>query len=103
MTYLGDAGTFYREVMGFDSHDSDTDVQFTLVSNDVAVDVNRTREEPLAGGGTEFASGSEGLGVGSIGGVAIYYEMDSFGDGPASSASNVGACYRKVVGTPGGL
>ncbi len=103
ITYLGSAGTFYREIMGFDSHDSANDIRFILAGNKVDVDVNRTHQESLAGGGVEFASGAEGMGVGSTGGVAIFYEMDSFGDGPANSASNIGATYRKVIGVAGGL
>jgi Tfp pilus assembly protein PilX len=53
--------------------------------------------------GIEFASGAEGIGVGSAGGVAIFYDMDSLGNGPASSVSDIGGVYRKVVGVPGGL
>jgi hypothetical protein len=102
-SYL-DAGTdaFYREVMGFDAYDSDADVSFTLGGESVQVDVERDRVETLAGGGAEFASGAEGIGTGSAGGVATFFAMDSFGDGPKSSNANVGAFYRKVD-VPGGL
>ena len=95
---------FYGQVMGYDTYDGGTkDIEFTLSGFDVVVDVRRDRVETLAGGGAEFAAGAEGIGAGSGGGVAIYYEMDSFGDGPANSISNVSAVYRKVVGVPGGL
>ncbi len=102
LTYLGSSGTFYREIMGYDAHDSDKDIRFTLSGFNVDVDVERTGQETLAGGGAEFASGAEGIGAGA-GGVAILYDMDSFGEGPNSSLSNVGAVYRKVLGVPGGL
>ena len=69
----------------------------------IDVDVNRTRVQHLAGGGVEFASGAEGIGVGSAGGVAIFYALDSLGNGPASSVSDIGGVYRKVIGVPGGL
>jgi len=102
-SYL-DAGTdvFYRELMGYDAYDSDPDVSFSLGGEDVRVDVQRSKTETLAGGGAEFASGAEGVGTGSVGSIAIFFDMDSFGDGPNSSDSNVGAIYRKVD-LPGGL
>jgi hypothetical protein len=67
------------------------------------VDVNRTHTQNLPGGGTEFASGAEGIGVGSAGGVAIFYDIDSFGTGPDSAQSRITAVYRKVVGVAGGM
>jgi hypothetical protein len=96
---------FYRQIMDYDTYidPSPKDIQFTLGGNNVQVDVRRDRAVNLAGGAVEFAAGAEGIGAGSSGGVAIYYEMDSFGDGPANSISNVSAFYRKVVGAPGGL
>lgn len=95
---------FSGQVMGYDDWDGGTeDIEFTLSGFNVGVDVRRDRVENLAGGAVEFAAGAEGIGAGSSGGVAIYYEMDSFGDGPANSISNVSAFYRKVVGVPGGL
>lgn len=103
ITYLGSSGTFYREVMGYDLHDSDRDIRFSLSQMEVEVDVNRLGQEILPGGGAEFASGAEGVGVGSAGGVAIVFNIDSLGDGPASCISNLEAVYRKIVGTPGGL
>jgi hypothetical protein len=103
ISYLGTAGTFYREIMGYDVHDAASDIQFSLGVFAVNVDVNRTGQQNLAGGGVEFASGAEGVGVGSGGGVAIFYDMDSLGNGPSNSESNVGAVYRKVVGVGGGL
>ncbi len=108
LTYLGSSGTFYRGIMGFDEYDdeyeydSDRGIKFTLSGFNVNVYVNRMRQETLAGGGVEFASGAEGIGPGA-GGVAIFYDMDSSGEGPNSSFSNVGAVYRKVPGVPGGL
>jgi hypothetical protein len=102
-TYL-DAGTdiFFREVMGYDAYDADMDIRFTLGGENVEVDVERDRVENLVGGGAEFATGADGVGTGSGGGVAIFYNMDSFGDGPSSTTANVGAVYRKVF-VPGGL
>jgi hypothetical protein len=50
----------------------------------------------------EFASGAEGVGAGS-GGIGILYNINSLGEGPAASRSNVEAVYRKIVGMPGGL
>jgi hypothetical protein len=102
-TYL-DTGTdiFYRELMGYNAYDSSPDVGFSLGGENVQVDVSRDRVETLAGGGAEFAAGAEGVGTGSTGSIAIFFAMDSFGEGPNSSDSNVGAVYRKVD-VPGGL
>jgi hypothetical protein len=95
---------FSGQVMGYDTYDGGTkDIEFTLSGFDVGVDIRRDRVENLAGGAVEFAAGAEGIGAGSSGGVAIYYEMNSYGDGPANSISHVSAVYRKVVGAPGGL
>ncbi len=103
VTYLGTGGTFYREIMGYDAHDSDKDLRFVLSGFNVDVDVNRTGQKNLAGGGVEFASGAEGMGVGSAGGVAVFYDLDSLGRGPSGSQSEVIAEYRKVIGVVGGL
>jgi len=98
----GDTTTFFRQVMGFDAYDAGTlDIQFALGNNNVNVDVNRTGQKTLVGGGAEFASGAEGIGGGSS--VAAFFAVDSFGSGPYNANSNVGANYRKVVGVPGGL
>lgn len=104
ITFL-DAGSddFYREVMGYDAHDSARDIRFTLGGNNVDVDVDRTKTETLPGGGVEFGAGAEGVGGGSTGGMAIYYTIDSLGAGPSSAQSNIDAVYRMVPGVAGGL
>jgi hypothetical protein len=98
-----DGDSFYRELMGFDPWDPEVDVIFSINSLNIEVDVNRTGAHNLAGGGVEFASGYEGIGFGSSGGVAVYYDLDSRGRGPALSQANIVAGYRKVLGIPGGL
>jgi hypothetical protein len=103
VTYLGTSGTFYRELMGYAPHDTDRDLRFALSGYSVDVDVRRIGQVNLAGRGSEFASGAEGVGVGSTGGVAILYEVDSQAPGPSASLSNVSAIYRKIVGLSGGL
>ena len=103
VTYLGSGGTFFEEIMGFDPHDADKDLRFVLSGFNVDVDVNRTDQYNLVGGGVEFASGAEGIGVGSTGGVAVIYEMDSTGTGPQGSKAAIVAHYRKIIGVPGGL
>lgn len=103
ITYLGAGDTFYRQIMGYDPYDSANDIQFNLGGYPVNVDVNRTGQQNLPGGGVEFASGAEGVGVGSSGGVAIFYDIHSVGSGPNGSLSEVDSIYRKVVGVAGGL
>ena len=98
------ANTFYRQIVGYDAYDGGTnDITFAPGGITVEVDVERRRQQNLVGSGTEFASGSEGIGSGSAGGVAIFYGMNANGTGPRNSASNLMAEYRKVVGVPGGL
>jgi hypothetical protein len=103
VTYLGSAGTFYRELMGFDAYDASRDVRFVVTGFNVDVDVSRLGVQYNTGSGVEFGSGAEGIGVGSSGGVSILYDIDSLGSGPSSSVANVSGVYRKVVGVPGGL
>lgn len=103
MSYVGADGTFFREVMGYDTADTDNDVTFSLGNHTVGVDVERLGQQILAGSEAEFAAGAEGIGAGSTGGVGILYQMNSTGSGPANSSTTVSAVYRKVVGTPGGL
>ncbi|MBW1997170.1 MAG: hypothetical protein JRJ29_04305 [Deltaproteobacteria bacterium] len=103
VTYLDSDGKFYREIMGFDVYDLSRDIRFVFDGYNVDVDVKRLGQESLAGGSAEFASGAEGVGGGSSGGVAIYYEMDSLGEGPNQTLSNISAVYRKVIGVAGGL
>ena len=57
----------------------------TKIKKNVDVDIERTGQESIAGGGVEFSSGAEGVGAGSTGGVALLFAMDSYGNGPASS------------------
>ena len=103
MSYVGADNTFYREIMGYDAHDAQNEVVFSLGNNLVEVDVERLGQENLVGASAEFAAGAEGIGTGSSGGVGILYQMNSRGSGPANAATTVAAVYRKVVGTPGGL
>lgn len=104
VTYL-EAGSaaLFRELMGYDPQDTAKDVRLVVGGFNVDVDVQRLRQQIIAGGGAEFAAGAEGIGVGTVGGVAIIYGMDSLGAGPAASQSNVLAEYRYVPGVAGGL
>jgi hypothetical protein len=99
---------FFRKVMGFDPPPNNTGtVHFDLpVENrtyPVDVSVTRARVVNLGGGGVEFGSGTEGVGVGSASGVAIVYDMNSTGKGPSNASSNVRAEYRLIPGVAGGL
>ena len=92
---------FYQQIMGFDLNSV---AALTLQPNiDTIVDVSRIRRQIIAGGGAEFAAGTEGVGVGSQGGVAIFYQMNSRGFTGRGSNANIIADYRKVLGIAGGL
>jgi hypothetical protein len=103
VTYLGTSGSFYREIMGFTPNDTARDLRFVMSGYNVDVDVARLGQENIAGRGAEFASGSEGVGAGSVGGVGVIYGIDSMTSGPSSALADISAVYMKVVGLPGGL
>jgi hypothetical protein len=102
-----------RKIMGFtmDSAYQDADEitaditvdQATLGS--MAVDLTRVATRYLSGGGVEFASGTEGVGVSGAASAAIIYRLDSrgtVGTAPKTTSSNIVALYRKVAGVAGG-
>ena len=99
--------TFFQQVMGYLAYDGGAaDVSLVPGGITTSVDVRRDRSENIVGGSAEFASGAEGIGTGSTGGVALYYAMRSDAQGPPlyrPSISQLGAEYRKVVGLAGGL
>ena len=94
---------FFDQVMGYEDYDPLPDVTMGQGGFNAQVEVERVRSMVLTGGGAEFASGVEGIGVGSTGGVAVFYELDSRGQSTRGAVSNVIADYRKVVGVAGGL
>ena len=101
-----DASTLYDQILGYTAWDggiTDIGMANNVYNNTTEVDIRRTRQALTPGGGVEFASGAEGVGVGSTGGVDIFYTLDSTGPGPRRSVANVVAEYRKVLGLPGGL
>lgn len=90
-----DASIFYGQIMDFDPYDlGPKDVMFPIGLNSVEVDVERGESFTPAGGGSEFGSGAEGSGVAV---VAIPFDLDSVGDGPRLSISNIIAGYRKYI------
>ncbi len=97
---------FYRQLMGFEAHDNSTDAVIEYEANinsKAEIDVERVGTNHLPGCGVEFASGSSGVGAGSTGGVGIYYNITSTGRGGRNAKSVIDTCYRKIVGTAGGL
>ena len=98
---------FYRQVMGYLTYDGGaTDITFVPGGINTQVDVRRDRAQNIGGGSAEFAAGAEGIGSGSTGGVAIFYDMSSNAQGPPTfspSISRLGAEYRKILGLAGGL
>lgn len=100
--YLTSGTLFFNQLMGYDTYDGGTkDVEFTIGSNTVQVDVEMISKEALAGGSAEFAAGAEGTGAG--GSMIMLFEMNAQGTGPTNSVANIVGRYRKVVGVPGGL
>ncbi len=106
------------EIMGYFYEDDEDDQVLPILSNPditqtlnlaslstVSVDVDRDPEGAkfMPGGGVQFASGTEGIGTGSLGGVIIHYDLDALGTSQGSARSHIDARYRKVLGTAGGM
>jgi hypothetical protein len=93
--------TFYRQLVGFDAYDDGAvDLQFKFDNTfPVKIDTRRVKALSVAGGGAEFGSASAGAGVSMKG---ILFEINSFGNGPDNSESNISADYQKILGTAGG-
>jgi hypothetical protein len=94
------ADDFYRQIAGYDVYTSTQDLDFTPGGINARADARRVRQEHVAGGGAEFATGSEGVGPSAI---AIYYDVNTGGFSNRQTTSNLTAAYRKMVGIPGGL
>jgi hypothetical protein len=67
------------------------------------IKIDRLQSMTMPGGGVEFASGYEGVGLGGGGGVAVLYGVDSVGRyGLRGAESRVNVGYRYVPGVAGG-
>jgi hypothetical protein len=109
----GEDPVLLKKIMGFsmdtdyqaaDDNTADITVDQGTLGN-IAVDLARVATRYLSGGGVEFASGTEGVGVGGAASAAIIYRLDSrgtVGTAPRTTSSNIVAQYRKVVGVAGG-
>jgi len=104
ITYLSTATDpaedFYRQIAGYDVYVSTQDIDFTPGGINARADARRVRQQHVAGGGAEFATGSEGVGPSAI---AIYYDVNTDGFSNRQTTRNLTAAYRKMVGIPGGL
>lgn len=102
------------EIMGYtieaadiDSIEGDgvnPDLSFDISVSNFRVDIDRdpTGAKLMPGGGVQFASGAEGVGAGTLGGILIYYDIWVAGNSQNSARSRIDARYRKVVGVAGG-
>jgi len=98
--------TLVDKVMDYSKSDDESDDAGDIrvrsgLQGRVLIDVSRTRTAYLSGGGTEFASGTEGVGIGGATNTAVYFSFDSSGAKPTAQ-SQVSAQYRKVIGIAGG-
>jgi len=108
LTY--DLANLLEKIMGYiEDDDPGTDTADIAMSQGtqgtIAVDVFRLDTRYLSGGGVEFASGTEGVGVGGAASAAIIYNLASrgtVGTSPKTTDSDIIARYRKVVGVAGG-
>ena len=110
VTDTGQAITLLDKVMGYQaSDDSSNDTNDITMDRgtqgSITVEVTRVRTMYLSGGGTEFASGTEGVGVGGAASTAVIYDFTSTGTtgrAPNTTDSQIVARYRKVMGVAGG-
>ena len=94
------ADEFYRQVAGFDVYNDAKDIDFINGGIDADADAQRIRQGYADGTGSEFGTGSEGLGVQ---GIAIFYDINTSGFSNRQTTSNLTGAYRKLIGVPGGL
>jgi len=73
------------------------DLQLSIGAMTVRVDIDRMSAGPVEGSAIEFASGYEGIGMGSGGGIQIYYRVNSMSREAVGSESVVGGVYRYVA------
>ncbi len=83
------------------SFDSDTcknnpDLQLTLGTMTVSVDIDRMFAAPCEGAAIEFASGYEGAGTGGSGSTCAYYRVNSMSTEAVGSENVVGGVYKYV-------
>jgi hypothetical protein len=111
--YVTDASqtvTLVDKVLGYESSDDPSndvsDITMDRGSQgSIAVDVIRVGTVYISGGGTEFASGTEGVGVGGAASTAVIYDFvstGSTGGGQSATDTQIAARYRKVMGVSGG-
>jgi hypothetical protein len=100
----GDPGDFFKKTMGFiDPVADERDAVLVTDSGTVEIDLRKRIAKAAVGGGAEFATGSAGAGVGSVGGANILYTAQTTGIAPRNSRAAVEVIYRKVIGVGGGL
>lgn len=109
----GEDPLLLKKLMGFamDNNYQTNDANTPDISMDqgtlgnMAIDITRIATQYLSGGGVEFASGTEGVGVGGAASAAIIYRLDSrgtVGTPNKTTESKIVAQYRKVAGVAGG-
>jgi Tfp pilus assembly protein PilX len=79
-----------------DSCKNNPNLQLTLGTMTVSVDIDRMFSAPCEGSATEFASGYEGVGMGGSGGTCAYYRVNSMSTEAVGSENVVGGVYRYV-------
>lgn len=102
----------FRQLMGLGSY---TDKEWEVGVGDARIDISEGNREHAAGTATEFASGADGIGTGSKGGVEVNYRLSTTGKRADSTnpdeftlddqekSVNIVGTYRKLPDIPGGL
>jgi Tfp pilus assembly protein PilX len=89
-----------RSGIPFDPNDScntNPDLNMTLGSMNVTVDIDRMFASPCQGATIEFAGGYEGVGMGGGGSICAYYWVNSMSRSVVGSENMVGGFYRYVT------
>lgn len=105
-----DENNLLEKIMGYiEDDDPGTDTTDIVMNQgtqgDMALDLTRSRTEYLAGGGVEFAAGTEGVGISGASNTAIIYNLAStgtVGTSPRTTVAQIASQYRKIVGVAGG-
>ena len=86
----------------YTASDPTPDLVYSMGDETLIMDIDRTAKSFASGSGAEFASGSEGAGAGSTGGIWIFYNIDSLAAAANNARSYIDVYYRYVVGVAGG-
>jgi hypothetical protein len=101
----------YRQLMGLEDYNNRN---WEVGVGDARIDISEGDQNLVAGTATEFASGADGIGTGSKGGIEVNFTLSTtgkrmdavdtgFDENDQERSVNIVGTYRKLPDIPGGL